>query len=189
MGERMTENDLAREQYIGSGSPDAVIRLAVERLAEEALRARMAEDAKDAQIKALQDALLPFAKFAYHFNAAPLRGTDDAVYSIHGGEGVTEHGADIRLSDCRKALTVLAQMGGAQVSIGMAEAQDMIGLLESDKAALLEQVCQQRQMLTMALHMLEMYEEQASSVRVVMFTPDGVGMLQALIARLRKVLK
>lgn len=78
---------------------------------EEMHRARASEKTTNAQILALQDALLPFAKFAYHFNAAPLRGTDDAVYSIHGGEGATVHGADLRLSDCRKALTVLAAMG------------------------------------------------------------------------------
>lgn len=48
---------------------------------------------------------------------------------------------------------------------------------------------EQRQALTMALHMLDAYEEQAAAAHVVVLTPDGVSMLQALIARLRKVLK
>lgn len=48
---------------------------------------------------------------------------------------------------------------------------------------------EQRETLTMALHMLEMYEEQAVAAHVVMLTQNGVEMLQALIVRLRKVLK
>ena len=75
------------------------------------------------------------------------------------------------------------------MSMGMAEAQDMIDLLESDKAALLEQMRQQREASTMALHVLEAYAEQATAAQVIMLTPDGVELLQALVSRLRKVLK
>jgi hypothetical protein len=60
---------------------------------------------KDAEIARLRAALKPFAEFARAFYANPMRGVDDALYSIHGGaEAPSGKGAELRLSACRAAL-------------------------------------------------------------------------------------
>lgn len=58
----------------------------------------------EARLTRLTEGLRPFATFAKKWNAKPLNGISDAFYTIHAGED----GASLRLSDCRKALTLLA---------------------------------------------------------------------------------
>jgi hypothetical protein len=57
-----------------------------------------------AQLRAAVDVLRPFAHFAAKWNAKPLRGIDDEIYSIHVGED----GASLRLSGCQSALDFVA---------------------------------------------------------------------------------
>jgi hypothetical protein len=60
------------------------------------------------ELDALVSALKPFAEFAKAFNANPMLGGDDALYSIHGGPGAPScKGAELRLSDCRAALKAM----------------------------------------------------------------------------------
>lgn len=56
-------------------------------------------------------------------------------------------------------------------------------------AALLKEMQEQAETLTMALHVLELYGEQAAKTRVVILNEEGLGILQALVKRLRKVIK
>jgi hypothetical protein len=58
------------------------------------------------EIARLRAALKPFAEFARKFDARPIH-LGDALYSIHGGDGVTKDGATLRLSDCRAALKAM----------------------------------------------------------------------------------
>lgn len=53
-------------------------------------------------------------------------------------------------------------------------------------AALLEQMQDHEEALTMALHVLEEYEKQASMTHVIILATDGIGVLKALVERLRK---
>ena len=53
-------------------------------------------------------ALEPLARFVAAFDAKPIRGIDDVLYGIHGG---SEHEAEIRLSDLRKAVSALRKAG------------------------------------------------------------------------------
>jgi hypothetical protein len=55
------------------------------------------------EVRRLRDALAPFARFAEQWNRNPLRGIDDVLYAIHAGADR----AEIRLSDCRRALAAL----------------------------------------------------------------------------------
>jgi len=60
------------------------------------------------EIAALRAALKPFAELAKAFNANPMLGGDDALYSNHGGANAPSgKGAELRLSDCRAALKAL----------------------------------------------------------------------------------
>lgn len=74
-------------------------RLDTER-AEAIVRAETAES----RVAALEAALRPFALYAAKFDARPLRNADDVIHAIHAGED----GAEIRLSDCRRARALLA---------------------------------------------------------------------------------
>ena len=56
-------------------------------------------------------ALLPLARFVEAFDAKPVRGIGDVLYGIHGGDGASEYGADVRLSDLRKAVAALKKAG------------------------------------------------------------------------------
>ena len=69
----------------------------------------MERDALRAELRAAADALRPFAQFAAKWNAKPLRGIDDEVYSIHIGYDA----ASLRLSDCRTALAIVAAYDAA----------------------------------------------------------------------------
>lgn len=67
------------------------------------LRAQLAAlRAENAELRA---ALTPFAEFAEKFEQKPISGLDDELYSIHAGQ----HRAVFRLSDCRRAIAVLAK--------------------------------------------------------------------------------
>jgi len=59
------------------------------------------------------EALKPFAAFAKAWQAQPLAGMDDVIYSIHLG---TKHEATIRLSDCIKAAEAIAKAEGEESS-------------------------------------------------------------------------
>lgn len=61
--------------------------------------------ALEGRVRALEDALRPFALFAERFDANPLRGISDTLYGIHGGCEGKE--AELRLSDCRNARAAL----------------------------------------------------------------------------------
>lgn len=63
-----------------------------------------------AQVPEMAKALEPLARFAAAFDAKPIRGIDDALYGIHGGDGMPG-GVDVRLSDLRRALKVLRDAG------------------------------------------------------------------------------
>ena len=54
------------------------------------------------------DALLPFALFAERWDKNPIRGLDDALYSIHAGAGDEDIEGVLRLSDCKQARAALA---------------------------------------------------------------------------------
>lgn len=70
-----------------------------------------------ARVAELEAALRPFALFAERFDAVPMRGLDDVLYSIHGGEGAPSgKGADLRLSNCRRARAAL--LGSAKAEAG-----------------------------------------------------------------------
>lgn len=66
----------------------------------------------DAEIKRLREALEPFARFADAWDAQPLGGVADQVYTIHAG---TIYEASLRLSDCRAARQALAPTRPAAV--------------------------------------------------------------------------
>lgn len=63
---------------------------------------------KHAEVARLREALRPFAEFAQRYDATPMKGGTDALYSIHGGAGAPSgKGAELRLSDCRAAIKAL----------------------------------------------------------------------------------
>lgn len=53
------------------------------------------------KVKKLNEALKPFAAFAERWDKNPLRGIDDTLYSIHGGESCG--GTELKLSDLKNA--------------------------------------------------------------------------------------
>lgn len=61
-----------------------------------------------AQVQEIVKAMEPLARFAAAFDAKPLRQTNDVLYGIHAG---SEHEADVRLSDLRRALKALLDAG------------------------------------------------------------------------------
>lgn len=76
----------------------------MQRMADDNQRIEELEE-ENARLRA---ALKPFAAFAQMFDATPMKGGADALYSIHGGAGAPSgKGAEIRLSDCRAALKAL----------------------------------------------------------------------------------
>jgi hypothetical protein len=80
---------VAREVISNHAHPDYVGRNMVVKLAKAVID--------------LSAALEPFADFADKWNANPMRGLDDELYSIHNGD----IGASFRLSDCKKARAAL----------------------------------------------------------------------------------
>lgn len=88
----------SRVHYRSAGTDDATLQYmsALGNAAEALIQAAEERDA-------LRGALEPFAEFARKWNAKPLLGIHDDIYSIHAGED----GATLRLSDCRRALAVL----------------------------------------------------------------------------------
>ena len=67
--------------------------------------AQGARNSLRAHIARLRAGLHPFAAFADQWDAQPLHGLSDDLYTIHGG---TEWKATLRLSDCRAARALLA---------------------------------------------------------------------------------
>lgn len=87
----------------------------VERLMEQMTSGApvLADSAKIALMAIrLVQACAPLVNFVNKWDAKPIAGVDDCLYSIHGGnvnnEGI---GADIRLSDLRKLKTVIGSPG------------------------------------------------------------------------------
>lgn len=60
------------------------------------------------QVALLTAALRPFAAFGKAFDAKPMLGIADEVYAIHTG---TQWAASLRLSDCRRAQTLIKNLG------------------------------------------------------------------------------
>ena len=55
------------------------------------------------------DALEPFAQFIRQWNRQPMRGLDDIIYAIHTG---SEYEAELKRSDCQRALDVVTKLRG-----------------------------------------------------------------------------